>query len=441
MSGRASPEGVSTLGRDAELSRGIGVWGLGAAVVNGVVGAGIFTLPAAMAQAAGGLAPWAYLLCAVAMGFVVLCFAEAGSRLPTSGGVYGTVAFAFGPMAGFVCGILTWMASVLACGGIAGALASMVGSLVPALAGGAGRAAIVLGALGAITIVNLRGVREAAWLVSVATLAKLVPLGLFVGLGAWALLSGAVPPAPALHAAPLSGLAEAVILGVFAFSGMETPLSASGEVAHGHRTVPAALFGSMILVLVLYVGIQLVAQRLLGAGLAGQAAPLAVAAARIAPVWGRVLAVGAGISMLGWLGSDILGAPRVLFAFARDGLLPGALGRVDPRTRTPDVAILVHVAIAAFLALSGSFTDLVVASTLNTAGLYFLGCGAAWVLHRRDTQQAGTPVSFKALPAAALCGMAAMVALVCVAPWIEIAGLAAVVTVSLAIYRAVRRPG
>ena len=76
--------------RDAVLRRHIGPLALAAAVVNGVVGAGIFTLPAAMAQAAGSEAPVAYLLCALAMSAVVLCFAEAGSRLPTSGGANGT---------------------------------------------------------------------------------------------------------------------------------------------------------------------------------------------------------------------------------------------------------------------------------------------------------------------------------------------------------------
>ncbi len=424
--------------RDAGLARRIGVWGLSAAVINGVVGAGIFTLPASMAQAAGALAPWAYVLCALAMSLVVVCFAEAGSRLATSGGVYGTVAFAFGPGAGFVCGMLTWMASVLACGGIAGALASTLASVAPVLGGQGWRVAIIVGALGSIAWINVRGVREAAWFVGAATLVKLVPLGLFVVVGAVVWLSGGVSPAPVLQAAPLSGLAQAVILGVFAFSGMETPLAASGEVADGHRTVPRALFASMAFVLVLYVGIQLVAQHLLGAGLAGQVAPLAAAAARVGPLARSFIVAGAALSMLGWLGSDILGAPRILFAFARDGLLPRSLGRADPATQAPDVAILVHAAIAAALALSGSFTGLVVASTLNTAGLYFLGCGAAWVLHRRGTRMAGTPVSFAALPLIAAGGMACMIGLVAVAPRGEILGLAGVVVGSLALYGVMR---
>jgi len=420
--------------RDAGLLRRIGPWALGAAIVNGVVGAGIFSLPSAMSAAAGARAPLAYLACAVAMGMVVTCFAEAGSRMPTSGGVYGYVADAFGEFAGFICGMLTWMASVLACGGIAGAFAATLGSVVPALAGGPGRAAVIMAAIGGIAWVNLRGVRGGAGLVSVSTVIKLVPLLLFVALG----LVGAraLPPLPSV---PLSdGFARAVILGMFAFSGMETVLGVSGEVSNPHRSLPQALFGAMGFVLVLYVAIQLVAQRLLGADLAHQAAPLAAAASRVSQVAGGVLVAGAAVSMLGWIGSDILGAPRLLFAFARDGLLPGVLGRVHARTHVPYVAIILHAGLAASLAISGSFTGLVVASTLNTAGVYLLGCGAAWVLHARGMHSHGVPLSLRALPIVACLGMASMVLLIAVAEYSEIIGLFAVIAGSAALYAVMR---
>ncbi len=437
----ASPDAGSAFhpssARDAGLLRRIGPFALAAAIINGVVGAGIFSLPSAMSQAAGNWAPLAYLLCAIAMGMVVTCCAEAGSRLPTSGGVYGYVTDAFGPFAGFLCGMMTWMASVLACGGIASAFAGTIGSVVPAAASGPGRAAVILAAIGGITAVNLRGVRGGAGLVSISTAIKLVPLLLFVSLGFFAGPGAAAAPA----ALPAHDFPQAVILGMFAFSGMETVLGASGEVADANRTVPRALFGAMGFVLVLYVAIQVVAQRLLGAALLHQAAPLAAAAARVSHATGIVLVAGAALSMLGWIGSDILGAPRVLFAFARDGLLPAALGRVHPRARVPHVAILFHACLAASLAISGSFVWLAVAATLNTAGLYFLGCGAAWVLHRRGTQLAGPPLDLRFLPAASVLGMASMVLLIGVAAWDELLGFAAVIAVSSLLYAAMSRAG
>jgi amino acid transporter len=416
--------------RDAGLLRRIGPLSLAAAIINGVVGAGIFSLPAAMSQAAGNLAPFAYLLCAIAMGMVVTCLAEAGSRLPTSGGVYGYVADAFGPFAGFLCGMMTWLASVLACGGIASAFAGTIGSVVPFAAGGLGRALVILAAIGGITVVNLCGVRGGAGLVSISTAIKLVPLLLFVALALFAgpLVLSDTPTLPA------HDFARAVILGMFAFSGMETVLGASGEVADANRTVPRAMFGAMGFVLLLYVAIQLVAQRLLGPALAQQAAPLAAAAAKVSHAAGGLLVAGAALSMLGWIGSDILGAPRVLFAFARDGLLPAVLGRVHPGSRVPHVAILFHACLAASLAISGSFVGLAVAATLNTAGLYFLGCGAAWVLHRRGTQMAGAPLTLRFLPVASVLGMVSMVLLIGVASQAEITGFVLLVAASTAIY-------
>jgi APA family basic amino acid/polyamine antiporter len=423
--------------RDAGLKRRIGAFALAAAIINGVVGAGIFSLPSAMAAEAGARAPLAYLLCAVAMGMVVTCFAEAGSRLPTSGGVYGYVADAFGEYAGFICGMLTWMASVLACGGIAAAFAATVGSVLPAAATGIGRAALILAAIGGIAWVNLRGVQGGARLVTISTVIKLLPLLLFVLLGC--LGQGAAVKLPV---SPLGdGFARAVILGMFAFSGMETVLGASGEVAEPHRNLPRALFGAMGFVLLLYVAIQLGAQHLLGAALAHQGAPLAAAAGRVSATAGNILVAGAGISMLGWIASDILGAPRLLFAFARDGLLPGILGWVHARTHVPYVAIMAHAALAAAMAISGSFTGLVVASTLNTAGVYVLGCAASLVLHRRGVQAMGKALRVPGLPIIAVLGVCAMVAIIFAARAVEILGLLGVIGGSSLLYAVVRKLG
>src|SRR6478752_5679687 len=93
---------------DSALIRALGVWGLAAAIVNITVGGGIFRLPASVAGSLGAAAPLAYVVCAVAMGLIVLCFAEAGSRVALTGGPYAYVEVAFGPFVGFVSGALLW---------------------------------------------------------------------------------------------------------------------------------------------------------------------------------------------------------------------------------------------------------------------------------------------------------------------------------------------
>ncbi len=417
--------------RDAALIRGIGPVALAAAIVNGVVGAGIFTLPAAMARAAGDAAPLAYLIVALAMAGVVACFAEAGSRMPTSGGAAGYIAAAFGPGPGFVASLLTWLSSVLAAGGIASALAGSMREFSPALGGTLARDVIVVTVIGGITALHLSGVHGASRVVAIGTAVKLVPLLLFAAIGAGL----------AWHAAPIAGaatpghdLGRGLILAVFAFSGMETPLSASGEVARPNRSVPIAIFASMIFVLFLYLTVQLVAQLLLGAELARSAAPLADAAGRIGGAAHGAMLGAASLSMLIWIGTDILGAPRLLFGAARDGILPAWLGQVN-RAHVPARAILLHATIAAALALSGGFVQLAVLSTLAGAALYILACGAAWRLHAQDVAVAGRPFSIRALPAFAALGIGSMGLVILLARPIEIAGLLLSVSVAVAMYR------
>jgi len=238
---------------------------------------------------------------------------------------------------------------------------------------------------------------------------------------------GGAPPAPQ---PPASALGQAFILALFAFSGMETPLSASGEVANPSRTIPRALFIATVFTALLYVAIQLVVQGLLGADLPGSATPLADAMGRVAPWLGLVLLFGASLSRFGWIGSDIFGAPRVLFAFARDGMLPGWLGAAHPRTHAPHRAILLHGFLAILLAISGTFEALAILSGLATAGIYILICAAAWRLHRLGVTTGEAAARYAVLPYAATAGILAMLAIIAVGAPREIVGLAATVVVS-----------
>lgn len=425
------------LGRDRGLVRGIGLIGFAMAITNEVVGSGVYRLPAAMALAAGTAAPWAYLACLVAMGAVVLCFAEAGSRVPTSGGPYGYVEAAFGPLAGFVAGVLLWLSSVLACGGVAAALADTAGAALPGLNDAVVRGLFIVIVLATMAWINLRGVNVAAHVFGWATAVKLVPLALFLVVGVIGLGLGHQAAAPVGNP-PTAGLGRAAILAMFALSGMETPLAASGEVRDPARNVPRALLLAMGSIGLLYIAIQLVADALLGAGLTGSHAPLADALGTLDPRWRAPLLAGAFFSMLIWLGSDFLGAPRILFAFARDGLLPARLARLHPRFHTPDVGIIVHGVLAAALALTGTFEKLAILSTLAIAPLYFSACASAVLLRRRGVATLGRPLGLPAVPLVAALGMASMVVLVALARWDEIAGLAAVLVGSAALYLVLR---
>jgi basic amino acid/polyamine antiporter, APA family len=417
--------------RDAGLIRAVGPWALAAGAISMIVGAGIFAAPAALAACVGPYAPLVFLACGLAVGAVALCFAEGGSRVPTSGGIYGLVDTAFGPLVAYVAGTLLWVGCVLACGAVAAALAEAVASVVPPQLTAPVRAVVIIGVIGGAALVNVGGVARGARLVAVMTAAKLIPLVVFVAAGAGAIRGASF--AQAVHP-EAQELGRALILGVFAFIGMETPLCASGEVREPNRTIPRALAIAMLFTMALYVAIQVVAQGILGPSLATSKAPLADAMAQIHPALRALMLAGAAISMSGYVASDIFGTPRQLFAFARDGLLPGALGRLHPRSHAPHVAIACYATLGAVLALTGSFARLAVWSTLAIAGLYGAGCAAAWVLARRGVALAGPPLRFSQLGAATVIGIGSMLAVIAFGSRQEILGLVALIGLSAGVY-------
>jgi amino acid transporter len=232
----------------------------------------------------------------------------------------------------------------------------------------------------------------------------------------------------------VQSLGRALILGVFAFAGMETSLCASGEVRQPNRTIPRALAIALLSTTILYVAIQVVAQGILGSSLATSSAPLADAMAPVHPALRALMLVGTALSMFGYIVSDILGSPRQLFAFARDGLLPRALARLHPRSHAPHIAILSYATLAIALALTGTFAELAVLSALAIAALYIAGCAAAWVLARRGVALAGTPLEFRFLGAATVIGISSMLALIALGSRHEIIGLVTLIGLSAVVY-------
>ena len=151
----------------------------------------------------------------------------------------------------------------------------------------------------------------------------------------------------------------------FAFSGAECALSASGEVKNPSKAVPMGLLIGSGGLLVLYAGLQTVAQGVLGPQLANQTeAPLAAAAVEVFGGWGgKMLLAGVVISIYGAMSGDMLGAPRVIFASSLDDNLPKFLSKVHPKYQTPHVAVMLFAVVVCAFALSGTFTYLAVFST------------------------------------------------------------------------------
>jgi APA family basic amino acid/polyamine antiporter len=377
VSAAETPVTAST--RDEPLLRVIGTFGLAAAIVNITVGGGIFRLPANVAGSLGAAAPIAYIVCAVAMGLIVFCIADAGRRVPLTGGPYAYVGMAFGPFIGFMAGVLLWMLGTLATAAVSTVFASSLGLLVPALAGRSREIAILVGTFGFWSLINMRGVALAVRLNSIATVAKLLPL-LTVAIGGAFFVDGQKLQIAALP--PAGDVARTSLLLIFAFAGIECALVPSGEVRDTSRTVPRAIALAMIGITTLYIALQVVAQGILGTALAtSRVSPLADAAAASLGGWARsLLLVGATVSMFGYLGGMTLSIPRIVFALARDGFLPRALSAVHPAHRAPQAAILVQALLVLTLAVSGTFEKLAILGNVAALALY-LGCAlASWQL-------------------------------------------------------------
>jgi basic amino acid/polyamine antiporter, APA family len=346
------------------------------------IGGGIFRLPALVAGTLHAQAPLAFLVCAGAMGLIVVCFAEAGRRVDLTGGPYAYVEVAFGPFAGFLAGVMIWILGSFAVAAVSTVLADSVAALVPGLGGEAARAAFLTVVFVAAAMVNVLGVRQGTRLNAVATIAKLLPLVLLVAAGAFFVRTENLAWSEPVQAGTV---ARASILLIFAFSGVESALVPSGEIRNVRRTVPRAILLAMIVITGMYLALQIVAQGILGTDLESARTPLAAAAERMVGPWGATFVlVGAVVSMLGYVGGMTLAVPRALYAFGRDGFLPEALARVHPRFHTPHVAIAVQSAIACLLAISNGFERLAILANLVTLLLYAGCCLAAWELHRRD---------------------------------------------------------
>ena len=398
------------------LVRAIGTFGLAAAIINITIGGGIFRLPANVAASLGAAAPIAYVICAIAMGLIVLCIADAGSRVPLTGGPYAYVGTAFGPYAGFLSGVFLWMLGTFAAAAVATVFAVSVGQLVPALSGRLGEAIILVVAFLFWTIVNTRGVALGSRLNGVATVGKLVPLVLLAVAGLFFIN----PQNLEWTATPTAGdLARTCLLLIFAFAGIEIALVPSGEVRDTARTVPRAIALAMFGITALYILLQVVAQGILGGALPGSATPLADAAGVSMGAWARMLLLaGASISMFGHIGGMTLAMPRMIYAFARDGFLPRTFAQVHPVTHTPTAAIFLHVALALGLAITGTFERLAILANVS-ALLMYLGCAlAAWQLRRTDKTAAD--------PAAVTTGF--RVPFGAVVPWIACAVIAWLLT-------------
>jgi basic amino acid/polyamine antiporter, APA family len=380
----------ATLSSDG-LKRTVGVWGLSANIVNLTVGGGIFILPAIVAAGLGSASIAAYLFCGFLIALVMLCFTEVGSKVTDSGGAYTYIESAFGRYAGFLAANLFIVAALTAGAAIANAIFEIMVSFIPVLASGWTRITFLLVLFGGLSWINVIGMRSGMRVIVFSTMAKLIPLLMLVLIG-WKDVTGSNLIWESLPS--VKSVGEMSLILFFAFFGAETALSIGGEVKNPKKTIPKAIFIGVSGILILYMLIQTVSLGVMGDSLADfQANPLAEVGNRIfGPAGLTFITLGAAVSMIGLVSGIITNLPRVIFAGARDGVIPPAiLARVHPKYITPHIAIILYSLVSFLLASVGEIKALMIASSGATLLVYL---GVALSVVRLRQLQPVDPGSF-----------------------------------------------
>jgi amino acid transporter len=422
------------------LVRAMGRWTLALLVVNAIVGSGIFGLPAVISKHVGALAPWAWILGAVGNGVVMLCFAEVASRFTAAGGAYLYAREALPRPVAIEVGWLAFLTRMTAAAAGANLFTVHLAGMFPEAEHEVVRVGLLTLLLGTLTAVNVAGVREGARWSNCFTIAKLVPLAVLLAAGAAFLLArGAVAPAPPAPAATPDDWLRAGLLIAFAYGGYDGALMAMGEARDPRRDAPFALIAAMVVLALLYSAVQWVVDGVLADPAATERPVVEAANVVLGPWGGALLAAGALVSIAGFLGANFLNAPRLGYAFAENGDLPAAVGRVHPLRRTPYVAILGFGFLVWALAVAGSFAWNATLSAVSRLFVYGATCVALLVLRRRDPGGARFRLPGGAAPPAAAIAFCALLA--SRMGRAELAVIAAVTAVAAAHWALVRRRG
>jgi len=377
--------------KQENLLRTIGVFGLSSNIVNVIIGSGIFVLPAIVAAGMGASGALAYLFCGILIALIMLCFAEVGSKITATGGLYTYIETAFGKYAGFLSGNLYLATVLLADAAVSNALVNILAAAFPVFESEVIRLLFLFVIFFGLAFINILGVKQGVNLIKFLVIAKILPLLLLIVLG----LPKVSPSNLSIEALPgFEQLGATSLILFFAFIGGETGLNVSGEVKNPNKNIPKSIFIGIAVVLIIYILIQLVAQGVLGDALADQKAPLAETARTIFGTTGfLVLTAGAAVSMFGYLSGAILNMPRVLYALSRDRVIPvKAFGTVHSKFKTPHLAILAYAFVGFTVAALGSFEQLAVIATGGIL-LQYLGVALA-VIKLRFTKKS-KPDEFK----------------------------------------------
>jgi basic amino acid/polyamine antiporter, APA family len=369
------------------LVRAIGRWGLVALTVNSILGSGVFGLPGQVATLIGAQSPWAVLLAGAAMGVIVACYAEVASQFTETGGTYIYCRQAFGGLTGLQVAWMMLLTRLTACAANANLLVIYLAEFWPQATRPVARFLVMTALLLILLVVNYRGVRSGTLFSSLFVVAKLLPLAAISVIGGYYLVAHRLSSPPFLNASA-GTWRNVILLLFFAYGGYEAAMNPMGEARNPKRDAPFALFAALAIVTVVYALVQWAVVGVLPAHTYGDRPLAEVARVFLGGAGAGLVAVGALVSVYGYLSANFLTAPRATFALGEQGEFPRSFAAVHPTFKTPYFSIAVFALICWALALFGSFTWNVTLSAVSRLFYYAAVCAAVPVLRRKQPDAA-----------------------------------------------------
>jgi APA family basic amino acid/polyamine antiporter len=377
-----------------ELVRALGRWSLAALAINSVIGSGIFGLPSTVAGYLGKHSTVAVLIAGAAMAIIMACFAEVASQFSEAGGPYLYARTAFGRLMGILVGWTLYLAQTAAPAANANLFVIYLAEFWPRVKEPWPRFLILTLLVGLLALVNLRGARQGAVVSNVFTIAKILPLLLVISAGAAITLFH-----PALWNGSQSFTAhswmKAIFVLIFAYGGFESALAPMGEAKNPARDTAFALVVTLISCTAIYALVQWVVVGVLGPGATSDRPLAEVARVTVGNRGAGIVAIGALISVYGYLSAKVLAMPRVTFALAGAGDLPRAFGVVSQRFHTPWFSIVFFATAVWGLALRGNFAWNAMLSVGARLFYYGVVCAALIALRRKHIPQSEDPTGLQ----------------------------------------------
>ncbi len=366
-----NPTNMNESRNGVHLKRIIGAPALALTIINFTIGAGIFALPALIGIQLGGFSIFAYLFCGLMLSFIMLCYAEVGTRITDTGGSYIYVRTALGDYAGFVINWIFFFGwGVLGDAAVLNIVADSLSVIFPVLGKFWIRSLLLFILIGIMALVNIWGAALGMVVVKLITIIKLLPILALIIFG-----FSDIEPANLHweHLPSFQTFGSTVLVLFFAFAGFETALNVSGEIKNPKRNIPLGILMGGIAIVIIFLLLQVVTQGILGSQMATvKDAPLAALAEKIIGHAGaEMILIATAISCFGSVFGDTLSSPRLLLAGAKDGMFPKFLAEIHPKFKTPYLAILIYCGLIFIFSVSGGFEQLAKLASACILTIYF----------------------------------------------------------------------